>query len=71
MAAEVDQVREDMLLTVRSVFEGLSFQEKCGLLGVAPCESGLGVQTAAGPRARRISARHVLRILHEHPTQAG
>ena len=57
MAAEVDQVREDMLLTVRSVLEGWSFQEKCGLLGVAPRESGLCEQTATGPGGAIVPVR--------------
>ena len=49
MAAEADQVHKDMLLTVRSVLEVLSLQQKCGLLGVAPRESGLSVQTTERP----------------------
>eukprot|EP00904_Undaria_pinnatifida_P013946 jgi/Undpi1/9682/HiC_scaffold_27.g12138.m1 len=51
--AEAHQVYEDMPFTMRSVLEGSSFQEKCGLLGVAPRESGLCVQTAAGPGGAR------------------
>ena len=51
--AEAHQVHENMPLTMRSVLEGSSFQEKCGLLGVAPRESGLCVQTAAGPGGAR------------------
>ena len=57
MAAEADQVREGMLLTVHSVLDGLSFQKKCGLLRVAPRESGLCVQTAAGPEGAIVPVR--------------
>lgn len=49
IGAERDQVRRDMHLTASSALEGLSFQQKCGLLGVAPHESGLCVETTAGP----------------------
>ena len=49
MAAEADQVHEDMVLTVRSVLEVLSLQQKCELPRVAQRESGLSVQTAARP----------------------
>ena len=49
IGAECDQVRRDMHLTASSVLEGLPFQWKCGLMGVAPHESGLCVETTAGP----------------------
>ena len=56
MAAEADQVREDML-TLRSALKGFSFQGKCGLLGVSPRESGLCVRTAAGPGGAVVPVR--------------
>ena len=56
VAVEPNQVRDDML-TVRFVLDGLSFQEKCWLLRVAPRESGLCVQTAAGPGGAIVPVR--------------
>lgn len=38
-----------MTTVIKSVLEGLSFGEKCKLLGVALRVSGLCVETAAGP----------------------
>ena len=41
-------VRADHLHTVRSLLAGLSFEDKCSIVGVAPLESGMCIATAAG-----------------------
>ena len=38
----------DHIHTVRSLFAGLSFEDKCGIVGVAPLALGLCIATAAG-----------------------
>ena len=41
-------VRADHLHTVRSLLAGLSFEDKCSIVGVAPLESGMCIATEAG-----------------------
>ena len=41
-------IRADYISTVRSLSQGLSFEDKWGMIGVAPPASGLHVATAAG-----------------------
>ena len=41
-------IRVDHLHTVRALLAGLSFEDKCSIVGVAPLESGMCVETAAG-----------------------
>ena len=41
-------IRVDHVHTVRSLSAGLSFEDKCGIVGVAPLASGLCKATAAG-----------------------
>ena len=41
-------IRADHIQIVRSLLPGLSFEDKCGRVGVAPLASGLCIATAAG-----------------------
>ena len=41
-------IRADHIHTVRSLLAGLSFEDKCGIVGVAPLASGLCIAIAAG-----------------------
>ena len=41
-------IRAAHLHTVRSLLAGLSFEDKCSIVGVAPLESGMCIATAAG-----------------------
>eukprot|EP00904_Undaria_pinnatifida_P010454 jgi/Undpi1/6539/HiC_scaffold_20.g09018.m1 len=49
MATEDEQGRQDMLVTVSSVLEEMSFEEKGGLLGVVARAFGFCVEYAAWP----------------------
>ena len=70
-------IRADHIHTVRSLLAGLSFEDKCGIVGVAPRASGLCIATAAGEggaivpitgTARRtvppVVEKHVIRKKH-------
>ena len=41
-------LRHDMIGDVKSILEESSFEDKCRVVGVAPHDSGMGVNTAAG-----------------------
>ena len=41
-------IRADHIHTVHSLLAGLSSEDKCGIVGVAPLASGLCIPTAAG-----------------------
>ena len=42
-------IRDDMIENVRAILEGLSFEDRCSIVQVAPHLSGRCVETAAGP----------------------
>lgn len=48
--------------TLYALLEGLSFDEKCGVLGVVPRQSGLCVATAASPGGAMVASRNMSHV---------